>query len=367
MKRIILMFMAATLVISLAACQNDEQTPETPDVSTDAPIVTTTPSATPTEPVSPEPEPEPEYTGPRNPLTGLPVDEDISNTRPYAIMLNNLKEALPQYGVSQADIIYEVMAEGGITRMLAVFQDVGSIEGKVGSIRSSRPYYLDLAQGHDAIYIHAGGSEAAYSEISRRGVTNFDFVRSSHAFFFRDPDRLGTYALEHTAFTTGEKMADYIPDYNIRHEHEDGYSYQMSFADEAAPRDGQPADKIRATYSTYKTGVFEYDSETGLYLVSEYSEPYVDGNTGEQVTVKNVLVILADHQVLDSVGRRAVDLVGEGKGYFACDGKYVPITWQKDSYDSQFTYSLDDGSELIFGRGTSYINVMPISSEVIFE
>lgn len=86
------------------------------------------------------------------------------NRRPVAIMLNNLKEALPQLGQSQADVIYEVPAEGGITRMLAVYQSLDGV-GKIGSIRSARPYYLELALGHDAIYIHAGGSEDAYAKI----------------------------------------------------------------------------------------------------------------------------------------------------------------------------------------------------------
>ena len=381
MKRLICLLLVLAAIFAFFGCSKKEEeqiTEEPPTTKGETPNQPAKPAQTQPSPQlepspSPSAEPEPsqpqeaEYTGPRNPLTGLPTEEDLTAVRPYAIMLNNLREALPQHGVMQADILYEVLAEGGITRMLGIFQDVGSLEGKIGSIRSSRPYFLDLAQGHDAIYIHAGGSEDAYAQISARGVTNFDFVRANYAFFFRDPDRLGTYALEHTAFTTGELLREYMPTYNVRHDHQDGYSYKMNFADDGTPDNGGKAEKISAVFSTYKTGVFEYDADSKDYKVSEYGAPYVDGNTGEQAHFTNVIVIFASHRVLDDVGRRAIDLVGSGKGYFACGGKYVPINWQKDSYTSQFVYTLEDGTEVTFGRGTTYVNIMPTNSEVIFE
>lgn len=129
------------------------------------PEVSPTPSALPTATPSPTAEPTPTpYNGPVNPLTGLPIDEEWVNRRPVAIMLNNLKQALPQLGQSQADIIYEIPAEGGITRMVGVYQSVEDV-GTIGSIRSARPYYLEVALGHDAIFLHAGGSEDAYAKI----------------------------------------------------------------------------------------------------------------------------------------------------------------------------------------------------------
>ena len=137
------------LFLLLSACGGPGDPEATP---TSAP----TPEAAVTSQPAPAPTPEP-YDGPWNPLTGEPIGEDWVNRRPVAIMLNNLKEALPQQGQSEADILYEVLAEGGITRMLGVYQSVEGV-GKIGSIRSARPYYLELALGHDAVYLHAGGS-----------------------------------------------------------------------------------------------------------------------------------------------------------------------------------------------------------------
>ena len=100
-------------------------------------------------------------------LTGLPVDEP-SALRPYACMINNIIYAQPQVGTSKAAWIYEVEAEGGITRMIAVFSDMDDIPN-MGSIRSVRPYYLSIARSYDAILVHAGGSEAAYSDLASSG------------------------------------------------------------------------------------------------------------------------------------------------------------------------------------------------------
>ena len=143
MKRASLAALAALLLL-LPACGAPEPEP--------TPTPTPTPVATPT----PEPTPTP-YNGPVSPLSGLPMGEEWVNRRPVAVMLNNLKEALPQLGQSSADIIYEVPAEGGITRMLGVYQSLDGV-GTIGSIRSARPYYLELALGHDAIFLHAGAA-----------------------------------------------------------------------------------------------------------------------------------------------------------------------------------------------------------------
>ncbi|HBD86903.1 MAG TPA: DUF3048 domain-containing protein, partial [Clostridiales bacterium] len=133
MKKIICSALAALLLVT-SACGKGSADPTT------APSSEPSPSATPALP-SPSPTPTaPPYT---NPLTGEGMDEDISGNRPWAIMINNLDKALPQCGVSQADIIYEIPAEGGVTRMMAIFSDISDVEA-IGSMRSIRPYYADV-------------------------------------------------------------------------------------------------------------------------------------------------------------------------------------------------------------------------------
>lgn len=347
------------LVLLLSACGGGSA--DTPQPTPDP-----TPVATPT----PEPTPTP-YDGPENPLTGMPIDAELVNRRPIAIMLNNIKAALPQLGVSQADVIYEVLAEGGITRMLGLYQSTDGL-GTIGSVRSSRTYYLELALGHDAIYLHAGGSEDAYQKIKAWNVTALDCVRGPYEgknpesnLFWRDPERRKTMSLEHTVVTTGQAIATYLPE-RIEREHEAGYTYTMSFADDGTPAGGEAANVISVPFSSYKTGVFTYIPEQGRYLVEEYGKPYVDGNTGEQVGVTNVITIRTSCSVIpgDDKGRLAVDLTSGGDGWFACGGKIIPIQWSKADRNSQFVYTDGSGNPITLGRGNTYVNIIPTKNEI---
>ena len=346
-----------------------------PACSGDKAEVTPTPPVEPTQVVTPTPEPSPmPNDGPENPLTGMPISEEWVNSRPIAIMLNNLKAALPQQGQSQADIIYECLAEGGITRMLGVYQTVEGV-GTIGSVRSSRPYYLELALGHDAVYLHAGGSEDAYADIKAWGVTALDCVRGPYEgkapgsnLFWRDAERKKTMSSEHTVVTNGETILNLFPTYTFRQEHQDGYSYVQAFADDGTPVNGETAGKIAVPFSSYKTGVFTYDAETGKYLVEEYGKAYIDGNTGEQVGVTNVLVLKTACGIIkgDELGHISVTVTGSGDGYFACGGKIIPIHWTKADRNSQYVYTTTDGKPLTLGRGSSYVNIVPLESAVTY-
>ena len=138
MRRATALLSALLTLLLLAGCHAAGDGPLPTPEPTDSPQVTGQPA--------PTPEPTPAFT---NPLTGLPCEADLSGIKPVAVMLNNLREALPQLGQSQADIIYEVVAEGGITRMLAVYQSVEDV-GTIGSIRATPPYYIELARQNSA-------------------------------------------------------------------------------------------------------------------------------------------------------------------------------------------------------------------------
>lgn len=362
--KLLTLFLA--LLLLLSACSGKEE----PPAEETLPAASPTPAAE----VTAEPSPTP-YDGPVSPLSGLPIGEEWVNRRPVAIMLNNLKEALPQMGQSQADIIYEVPAEGGITRMLGVYQSLDGV-GKIGSIRSARPYYLELALGHDAIFIHAGGSEDAYARISQWGVAALDGVRGPYMsntengnLMWRDPERRKSYSLEHTVVTTGDAIIERFAGYtNLRQEHKEGYVYDMAFTEDGTPTNGSPAVQIEVPFSNYKTGIFTYNADSGLYLAEEYGKAYIDGNTGEQVGVTNVVVIkTACRNTGDSLGHITVDLSSGGTGYFACGGKVIDLTWSKSYPDGQLHYKDLDGNPITFGVGRTYVCVVPTNSQVSFS
>lgn len=313
---------------------------------------------------------EPEYTGPYNPLTGLPVEEDISGNRPYAVMINNLKKANPQEGVSQADIIYEAEVEGGITRMMAVYQDISDVD-VVGSCRSARHYYLDIAQGLDAVYVHAGGSPQAYTAISNRGIDNIDGVNGSGETFYRDSARRSSMGYEHSLMLDPSLLPAYVEKHKISTTHRDGYESNMTFADDDEILLASPvaANKITANFSASKSTTFAYNAEDGLYYASQHGGAYTDGHYGIQVSAKNVITIFANVYAIsgDDKGRMETILTGSGNGYFAVNGQYIPITWEKASTGDQFVFKAADGTPVVFGRGMSYICIVDQDNEVTIE
>ena len=355
-KRTAALLLALWMMFGLMGCggsSGEQEQPEEPQPPVEEP-----------EPVpEPEPEPEPEPVDPArmNPLSGREMTGEYRNLRPVAVMFNNLKAAQPQLGVSQADIIYEIPAEGGITRMVGVFQSMDGV-GTLGSIRSTRSYYLEVALGHDALLVHAGGSPEAYQDIPNWGVDNMDGVRggSDAQIFWRDAERKKTAGYEHSLLTSGEKVQAYLDGGRYRTEHQDGYTYTQAFAEDGTPADGTAAEQFKLHYTTYKTGTFDYNADRKLYMVGQYGGAYTDGNSGEQVGVTNVLVLETDiHQIPgDKEGRLNVKMTGAGNGIYFCGGKCVPIQWSKADRNSQFVYRLTDGTHLTLGQGTSYVCIM---------
>lgn len=365
-KRRVLLLAALTLAL-LASCGK-----KTGDVSSAPGSASSSrePAVSVIAPVEPEPEPEPVFPY-SNPLTGEGLNEDISGKRPVAVMFNNLKKALPQIGVGQADVIYEIVAEGGITRMMGVFQNLEGV-GDLGSIRSARDYYVSLALGHDAIYIHAGGSPQAYEAFKSWGVTHIDFVNGPYGnMCWRDPDRRKNAGLEHSLLTSSEKVLEQMPS-RFRLEHEDGFSVGWIFEKALIP--GVPVQNITVPFSRYKTGYFSYDTEKKQYFISQSldgSDPieYVDGQTGEPVGVSNVLVLFTDVGAVkgDDKGRMSVRTTGEGKGLLFRDGTLGEITWQRDKRSDCYSFQDGSGQPVPLAVGTSYINIVGASTEVTFE
>lgn len=309
------------------------------------------------------------WNGPVNPLTGEQAEEELSARRPYAVMFNNLRKALPQIGVSRADVIYEIVAEGGITRMMAVFQDLEGV-GDMGSIRSARDYYASIASGHDAIYVHAGGSPQAYQAFSDLKMSNIDFVNGPYYnMCWRDPERRKTAGLEHSLLTSSEKILEYLPQKFAR-EHDGDYKVGWTFSEDP-PAGGEEASRLTVPFSKYKTGSFTYDPETGLYRIDQHIDgkdlPYTDGEA--QVSVRSVLVLYTDVNRIkgDSAGRMEVRTTGTGDGLLLRDGQLYKITWQRDSEMVCYSFLDPSGQPIPLAVGPSYVNIVSTDAQVEWE
>ena len=289
-----------------------------------------------------------------NPLTGLDgLDKETALQRPVAIMVNNISVAQPvQTGLTKADIIYETEVEGGITRLLAVFKDFKNVS-KVGTVRSARYDYIDLAMGHNAIYAHHGQDNyhapAHLKDIDRIIVgTNNGGQRQSNGL-----------ALEHTLYANGDKIWNSIKKQGINTTLKSMAEPWMSFSDGETPvtfTDKCLSVTVPFSYS-YKT-TFKYNNETGRYTRYFNNVERKDYNTKESVTVKNVFVlnttITSYPGCKDGKGHRKVRLTS-GDGYYCVNGTYIRIKWSKGASSNSFKFTKYDGSQLTVNPGNSWV------------
>ncbi len=372
---------ALVLILVLLFAFGGGDTVDEPDIEVGGVVDTVEPDGVEpdVEPDVEEPDVEPDVEVPQvddqtqlmytNPLTGEGTESDISADRPYAVMLNNLELALPQLGVSQADIIFEIPVEGGLTRMMAIFQSMDGV-GDLGSIRSARDYFVSIATGLDALYLHAGGSDGAYTAIQSLGTTAFDCVNGPYegTLYWRDSQRSSTMGYEHSVVTSGDVVSQYMATYSHRKEHTDSFtsSFQVATEGEENGMDGVDISQMVVSFSAYKTTTFTYDETLGEYLVTEYGDFYVDGNNDEKVSVRNVLVLRTDIDPIvgDSAGRLDVRTTGSGNGLLLCDGEAMEINWSRASDSSPFQFTTEDGEVLVLGMGTTYVSIIDESYDV---
>jgi len=304
-----------------------------------------------------------------NPLTGLIIDEEIAMRRPVAVVINNIPRALPQSGISQADILYEVVAEGGITRIVGIFTDFDS--EKIGPIRSTRDYFTNFAMDHNAVLIHHGGSPQGYSEITRLGINNLDGMVLEGTMFWRDPVRNSQSGMrEHSSYTDAENIFTTVSNRNIDMEVGDFENEPFRFfAEPTKPEGGTEVIAVTVPFSNSKTARFVFDEETGNFRRYQNGQPQIDEETGEQLEVENVIIQKVNQSVIagDEAGRIRVDLVGQGAGYLVTNGVYVPITWRKDSTHSPTQWFDASGEKLQINKGQTWVCVFQNTRQVQFE
>ena len=340
------------------------------ETMTEAPrIEVSLPTPVPTVQPTPTPDPGPDLTGKRqSTLTGEWIDEQIAVRRPVAVVVNNMRMALPQSGISQAGVIYEVLSEGDITRLVAIFDDFDS--KKIGPVRSVRDYFVDFALGHDALFVHHGGSLSGYAALRSSGIDRLDGMDNYRA-LWRDKKRAGIPSmLEHSSYTDTQAIFDEFERKNVRFDrYEDFTPGWVFYPIEALPVGGERAAKITVPFSQNYAAVFEYDPEKKVYYKSMGSSetPQIDEETNEQLSVTNVLIQLTKIYVIagDPDGKRNVTTVGQGDGILFTGGEYVWVTWERDSQHSPTRWYDAQGNRLRLNVGKTWICVY--QGDVSFE
>lgn len=285
-----------------------------------------------------------------------------SQSRPFAVMINNLNEARQvQSGLSEAYIVYELIVEGGITRYLALFKDAST--ETVGSVRSARHYYLDYVMENDAYFVHWGYSEQAKEDIRTLGINNINGLTYEGVYFYRNnPLGLST---EHTGFTNMELLNKAVNNLKFRKESNKGLL--LNYSAESIKLDSygetKPATNVTIVYSDYITNKYDYDESTKLYNRVVNGQKNVDYAANSQIKVKNIIVYEVDNYTIagDTKGRQELNNLGTGKGKFISEGNAIDITWEKKDRASQTKYYFKDGTELIVNDGLTFIQIMPSS------
>lgn len=369
MKRLLPLLLLLGL---LCGCQSEPAAPSVTTLPTELTSVPTTeatvPTTQPTVPSTTEPSTapatqptEPEVVLYRNPLNGQAMDEPYTG-RPFAVTISNQKDALPHRSVNQADLYFELLVNGGLTRGLAIFSDITKVES-VGPIRSCRYHFVDMAKSYNAVLTYGGGSDQVLEYLNSSGISHLSALQDEIA--YRDYDRFNSgYAWEHCLYANGQNLWNMAQKRGIKVVQPEGKNYGLTFTPDATPTDGETANTITIDFWNMFT-VLEYSTETGTYLHTAYDIPLVDESTGEREGFKNVLIIHAG--VYNEGEYHLYDIEGTGKGYYACNGKIIPITWKRASNSVPFTFFRTDGTALEINVGNSYIGFAPSGRPIVWE
>jgi len=280
---------------------------------------------------------------------------------PVAVMIDNSPKARPQHGLSKASVVYEILAEGGITRFMGIYLDNDA--EIIGPVRSARHYFLYAALGYGAVYAHCGGSPQAYEEIEALGVANLDDM-SDRGVFWRSGERVAPYNL----YTSGANLRGAIAE--RRWESTNVPDQPWKFTDE--PQQGRAAASVHIPYPNGYQGYsvsYEYDRAAQDYKRFMANEPHADAVDGSQLRAKTIIVLYIKSWPVpkDPDLRIEMETVGSGKGLVFAESKAREIRWAKNSKKDQFILTEAGGTVLTIPRGNVWVEVVPLETEISFK
>lgn len=295
------------------------------------------------------------------PLTGVATNDAIDQ-RPIAVMINNHPKARPQSGLEQADVVYELLAEGDVTRFLAIYQS--DQPDKIGPVRSARDYYIKLAKGLDSIYVCHGYSPEAKAMLNEGYVDSLNGLFYDGTLFERDKSRKAP----HNSYTTFEDIEKGAKenDFDLKTETE---QFDFLSKDELKSLEGETASKVTVKYGSRKfDATYDYNESEGKYYRANGDDQTIDEETDNAIVLDNIIIMEAPHAVVDNEGRRNIDLSNGGEAYLLQKGKWNKIQWK--NVDNLITF-IKDGEKVRLVPGKTWVNVVPdkpgLQSTVNFE
>lgn len=346
---------AAFVVLSLCGCSKKYEEVMVPDPSvqtskeTERAAITT--AAEETEET--EPDERIEVNGKiRSYLTGEMTDVAKANRRPLAVMMSNDKQALPQYGINRAGVVYEAPVEGGMNRFMAILEDYDDLE-RIGSVRSCRTYYTYFAREFDAIYSHFGQSTFAKPYLKNLDDINGLEGAGANA-FFRTKDR----KQPHNAYTSSALSQTAIQKLGFSQEYSSGYEGHYQFAkagQEVKLEKGDPAYKVVPGYQMNNPW-FEYHEDDGLYYRYQYGGEHK--GDGGQIAVKNILIQYCQSGYYATTEYLNINVHTSESGYYITNGKVIPVRWKKEGDFGPTRYYDSDNQEIVLNKGKTWVCIL---------
>lgn len=285
------------------------------------------------------------------------------NDRPIAIMIDNHSDAWPQAGLQKAYMVYEIVVEGGETRLMALFK--GADVEKIGPVRSARHYFLDYAMENDAIYTHFGESPQADSDIRKYSIHEIDGIAEDGTTFTRVKDK----ASPHNAVTSIAKLKKSAENkkYRITSSEASVLNY---VTEEVNLDDGQEAVAVTIPHSQKQIVKYEYDEQNKVYKRLARGKQQTDWDTKEPVTTKNIIITFCENYTLadkENKGRQGLKNIGTFDGYYITNGKAIKIKCIKNAREEKTIYQDLQGNVINVNDGNTFVNICPIGANVTLE
>ena len=306
---------------------------------------------------------EPEETKEKPIVVEKTIQTFKGNDRPIAVMIDNNTNASPRAGLSKAYMVYEIIVEGGESRLMALFKGV-NLEN-IGPVRSSRHYFLDYALENDAIYVHFGWSPQAQKDIRTLEIANINGIADDDAFW-----RTNKKQAPHNALTSTERILKVAENKGYRTTSDVSSVLNYSVDEvELKNEDAQIAERVKIPYSLSNSVEWKYNPESKVYERYTKGKPELEFETEEQVTAKNIIIEFARNSTIsgDEVGRQTLNNLGNLEGYYITNGKAIKITCSKTTRKSKTEYTDMNGNHIKVNDGNTFVQICPIDSKVEIE
>ena len=344
---------------ALTNTNSSDKTPIKPATASTSTTTTAVPQTTVPEttvPVTEPPKP-PQFL---NPLSGCEATEEISKTRPVSVCIGNTASSLPQFGISDAEILVEAPVEGGITRLMIISCNYANAN-IIGSVRSTRSYLADIANQFDAIQAYVGTTDSGKSTAFKSYDTMDYIIQNMSDVYFSDALR----SSPHHIMTNGDRLLNGISSLGFRKSVSDkALPFEFPEYFSKATLSENDSLYVRIPFSSAQTAEFKYNTSTENYDRYQFSSLHSDSDNGKGLSFKNLILLFCDVTTYDkaSGSEISIDTLNGGTGYYVSEGKYMDIIWYRDK-NSDLKFADKNGTPLTINRGKTYIGLIRISTK----